>query len=105
MGWPLIDALLCMTRRWCKRAAGQGTWCERRWRSPPLHERLDLIGRARHLGRELRQAGFCQQERVLDADPDVLVLLHYRPDLGDKGLVGRRGRQRIERALPNVDAW
>ena len=42
-------------------------------------ERLDLLERARHPRRQPHEAGLGQQERVLDADADVLVLRDRRP--------------------------
>ena len=45
-----------------------------------------------------------EQERVLDADADVCVLRHGRLNLLDEREVLRRPRQRVERALADVDA-
>ena len=101
MGWPLIDALLCiLKRREVQAGCRNRPVCSYRFF---MNSSISSAVRGT-LADRLRQAGFGQQERILDPDADVLVLLHGRPYLRDERRVLGRLRQVVERALADVDA-
>ena len=66
--------------------------------------RLHLVDGARHGRREVREAGVGEQERVLDADADLGVLLHRRQHGRLEGAVLGRVGQFVERLRPDVEA-
>src|SRR5207247_11473735 len=74
------------------------------WGLTGFQKTLDLLDRPRHRARQPPQPGFLEQKRIFDADAGVRVLTDGRLHLVDERDVLRRARQRVERALTDVDA-